>query len=84
MAPEDFDDLLRESAFFRAVLVDQLRASEQALAILATAVAGQIDAGRLAADLLALQRASAVEDPNPTRDRLLNTLRGQLQLPRPD
>lgn len=84
MGPEELDGLLRESDFLRNALVDLLQASEQALSIVATALARQVDAARLAADLLALQQAAAVDDPNPTRDRLLGTIRCRLPLSPPD
>lgn len=84
MGPEDFENLLRESTYFRSALVDLLHSSEQTLSIVAAALSRQIDAGRLAADLFALQQAAAVDDPNPTRDRILNAIRSQLHLPRAD
>lgn len=78
MGPEDFDKRLRESEFFRSAMTDLRRASEQALAIVALALARQGDAGRLAADVLALQQAAAADNPSPTRDLFLNTIRSHL------
>jgi hypothetical protein len=84
MEPEDFENLLRESVYFRSMLVELLHSSEQSLSIVAAAVARQVDAGRFAADLLALQQAAAVDSPDPTRDRILNAVRSRLQLQRAD
>jgi hypothetical protein len=84
MGPDDFEILLRESVYFRSMLVELLHSSEQSLSIVAAAVARQVDAGRFAADLLALQQAAAVDDPDPTRDRILNAVRSHLQLHRVD
>ncbi len=82
MGPEDFENLLRESVYFRSMLVELLHSSEQSLSIVAAAVARQVDADRFAADLLALQRAAAADSPDPTRDRILNAVRSRLQLHR--
>lgn len=82
MGPEDFENLLRESVYFRSMLVDLLRSSEQSLSIVAAAVARQVDADRFTADLLALQQAAAVDSPDPTRDRILNAVRSRLKLHR--
>lgn len=84
MGPEEFENLLRESVFLRSALVDLLHSSEQSLSIVAAAMARQVDAGRFEADLLALQQAAAVDDPNPIRDRFLNTIRSRIHLPRTD
>ena len=84
MEPEDFEDKLRESTYFRSTLVELLHSSEQSLAIVAAAVARQLDSDRLAADLLALQQSAAADHPDPTRDRILNAVRGQLHLSRAD
>jgi hypothetical protein len=72
MGPDDFEILLRESVYFRSMLVELLHSSEQSLSIVAAAVARQVDAGRFAAD------------PDPTRDRILNAVRSHLQLHRVD
>ncbi len=84
MGPEELDMLLRESVYFRSMLVDLLQSSEQTLAIAVTAMARQVDPGRLSADLLALQQEAAVDDPNPIRDRLLNAIRTRLHIPGKD
>lgn len=84
MGPDDFEDHLRESIHFRSTLVELLHSSEQSLAIVVAAVARQLDSNRLAADLLALQQAAAADNPDPTRDRILNAVRAQLHLSRPD
>ena len=84
MGPEDFENLLRESVYFRSMLVELLHSSEQSLSIVAAAVARQGDAGRFAADLLALQQAAAADRPDPTRDRILNAVRSRLQPRRAD
>ena len=84
MGPEDFENLLRESVYFRSMLVELLHSSEQSLSIVAAAVARQVDTGRFAVDLLALQQAAAVDRPDPTRDRILNAVRSRLQPRRAD
>ena len=84
MGSEELDELLHESVYFRSTLVDLLHSTEQTLAIAVAAIARQCDAGQLSADLLALQQQTAVDDPNPIRDRLLNAIRSHLLLPRPD
>ena len=83
MGPEDFENMLRESAYFRSMLVELLRSSEQSLSIVATAMVRQMDATRFAADLQALQQAAAVDNPDPTRDRILNVIRSQMPLAPP-
>ncbi|MCP5296345.1 MAG: hypothetical protein R3E40_08505 [Rhodocyclaceae bacterium] len=84
MGPEELDGLLRESVYFRSTLVDLLQSSEQTLAIAVAALARQVDLGRLSADLLALQREAAVDEPNPIRDRQLNAIRSRLHPPLAD
>ncbi|MCZ7655033.1 MAG: hypothetical protein M5R42_13290 [Rhodocyclaceae bacterium] len=54
------------------------------LAIAVAALARQVDLGRLSADLLALQREAAVDEPNPIRDRQLNAIRNRLHPPLAD
>jgi hypothetical protein len=47
MGQEEFESMLRESAFFRHTMAGLLQSAEQAMAILTTAVARQIDAPNL-------------------------------------
>lgn len=78
MDQEEFEALLRDSSFFRHMMVELLKSSEQTMAIVTAAVARQIDAAILETDLLVLQQRAAVESPDPTRDHILNTIRRRL------
>lgn len=77
----NFEMLLQDSAYFRHTLIDLQQSCEQAVALLTEALSRQIDAARLAEDILFLQRESAAEAPNPTRDRMLNAMRARLRPP---
>ncbi len=81
MGSEELENLLRESIYFRSVLADLFRSTEQTVAIVIAAVARQIDAGQLAADILALQQEAALDESSPTRDHFLYTLRSRLRPP---
>lgn len=83
MGQEEFETMLRESAFFRHMMVELLKSVEQSMAIATQAVARQIDAASLESDLLDLQRRAAVDHPDPTRDHILNALRDRLSSSRP-
>ena len=78
MDQEAFEGLLLDSPRLRQLLAEQQRASEETAAILAEALARQIDPARLHDDLLALQQQAAVEECSPIRDRLLNAMRSRL------
>jgi hypothetical protein len=78
MEQEEFDELLRQSAFFRHMMVELLQSVEQAMAIVIAATAVQLDVPQLKADLLDLQQGAAVDDPNPTRDHILNSVRDRV------
>lgn len=78
MEQEEFGSMLRGSAFFRHMMAGLLQSAEQAMAIITTAVARQIDAPTLESDLLDLQQQAAVEKPDPARDHILNLIRDSL------
>lgn len=79
MLREEFDSMLRDSAFLRESLVDLQRATEQALAIFAVAVSRQVDAAKLESELLERQQIAAARDPSPTRDHFLNLIRERIR-----
>lgn len=79
MRQDEFEARLRESTFFRQALTDILQSSEQALAIVTAAVGRQIDVARIETDLLDLQQKAASADSNPTRDRILNSVRSHIR-----
>lgn len=78
MDREAFEAQLLDSPRLRQLLAEQLRACEEAVAILAEALSRQIDPARLHDDLLALQQRAAVDECGPIRDRLLNAMRSRL------
>lgn len=79
MEGEEFETGLRDSLYLRQALSELLQSVEQALALVTAAVARQLDAERLEADLLDLQSGAAVEMPDPTRDHILNDVRLRLR-----
>ena len=79
MEPEEFEELLRQSPFFRHMMVELLQSAEQAMALVTAAVARQIDVPKLESGLLELQQRAAVDDPNPTRDHILNSVRDHVR-----
>jgi hypothetical protein len=81
MQAEEFETMLRESAYLRRMLLELAQSSEQALAVVTAALARQGDVARLEADLLDLQQQAAIDEPNTTRDRILNSVRDMIRTP---
>lgn len=65
------------------MMVELLQSVEQAMAIVIAATAGQLDVPQLESVLLDLQQGAAVDDPNPTRDHILNTVRDRVRIRNP-
>jgi len=79
MEHSEFEARLKESPHLRQSLADLFKAIEQALAIVATAAARQLDPLQMEAAIIELQARAAEVSVDPTRDHLLNEVRLRLR-----